>query len=201
LFTELEPVLEVLLLLGNDGCGHLTVPRVGGILDCCALSTLDKLSQAIKIFLDSFECNGLPSHVCRIAADECEQKHRRDHVTGLDRFQFPDALGTDLIRFSQRLVCHLDHIRAGSERAVLIMDQSRLDVRWNTPPSRLRGDRAGSCWKNSDMLRPFPSSTEPGKGLSWIPLHQIVSLMATVPLPVAGISCTRLRGSLPPLLR
>ena len=28
--AEFEPVLEVFLLLGNDGCGHLTAPRVRG---------------------------------------------------------------------------------------------------------------------------------------------------------------------------
>jgi hypothetical protein len=47
--AELEPVLEVLLLLGNDGCAHLTVPRVRGIHDFLAMSTLNNLSQFIKI--------------------------------------------------------------------------------------------------------------------------------------------------------
>ena len=32
-FTEFDPGLESLLLLGNDGCGHSTVPRGEGILD------------------------------------------------------------------------------------------------------------------------------------------------------------------------
>jgi hypothetical protein len=71
-FTELEPVLEVLLLLGNDGCGHLAIPRHGGILVCYVLSTLNKLAQIIKISLIYCEWNGLPSHVCRIAVDECQ---------------------------------------------------------------------------------------------------------------------------------
>jgi hypothetical protein len=38
-YTELEAILEVLLLLENDGCGHLMVPLFGGILDRYALST------------------------------------------------------------------------------------------------------------------------------------------------------------------
>jgi hypothetical protein len=31
--TEFDPGLDSLLLLGHDGCGHPTVPRVGSILD------------------------------------------------------------------------------------------------------------------------------------------------------------------------
>jgi hypothetical protein len=47
--AELEPVLEVLLLLGNDGFGHLAAPRVGGIHDVHAMSNLNNFSQIIKI--------------------------------------------------------------------------------------------------------------------------------------------------------
>ena len=49
--AELEPVLEVLLLLGHDGYCHLMVPRVGEIHDWSAMSILNELSQIIKIFL------------------------------------------------------------------------------------------------------------------------------------------------------
>ena len=60
---------------------------------------------------------------------------------------------------------------------------------------------SGSSWKNSVMLTLSPSSTEPGKGFSWIPLHRIVSRVASVRLPVAGSFCTKQRGSLPPFRR
>jgi hypothetical protein len=49
--AELEPVLEVLLLLGLNGFGHLMVPRAGDIHDWYAMSILNELSQIIKIFL------------------------------------------------------------------------------------------------------------------------------------------------------
>ena len=42
--AKLEPVLEVLLLLGKDGYRHLTAPRVGGTYDVHAMSTLNNLS-------------------------------------------------------------------------------------------------------------------------------------------------------------
>jgi hypothetical protein len=73
-FTEFDPGLESLLLLGNDGCGHPTVPRVGGILDALAMSTFNKLSQTIKISLKFREYNGLPSLVCRIVVHERQQR-------------------------------------------------------------------------------------------------------------------------------
>jgi hypothetical protein len=73
-FTEFDPGLESLLLLGNDGCGHPTVPRVGGILDSQPMSTLNKLAQIIKISLKFCEYNGLPSLVCRIAVHERQQR-------------------------------------------------------------------------------------------------------------------------------
>jgi hypothetical protein len=47
--AELEPVLEVLLLLGNDGSAHLVVPRVSDIHDFHAMSKLNNSSQTIKI--------------------------------------------------------------------------------------------------------------------------------------------------------
>ena len=65
--AELDPGLEGLLVLGNDGRGHLTVPRVGGLQDSYAMSTLNNVSQTIKISLKFRECNELPSLVCRNA--------------------------------------------------------------------------------------------------------------------------------------
>ncbi len=44
-----------------------------------------------------------------------------------------------------------------------------------------------------DMLSPSLSSTQPGKGLSWITLQRIARLMPAVQLRLAGISCTKLR--------
>ena len=37
---------------------------------------------------------------------------RRERVTGLNRFEIPGAVGMDLIGFSQRIVCQVDHLRA-----------------------------------------------------------------------------------------
>jgi hypothetical protein len=47
--AEFEPVLEVLLLLGNDGCGHLTLLGLGGIHEFHVIPNSNNLSQAIKI--------------------------------------------------------------------------------------------------------------------------------------------------------
>jgi len=37
---------------------------------------------------------------------------RRERVTSLNRFEIPGAVGMDLIGFSQRMVCQVDHLRA-----------------------------------------------------------------------------------------
>jgi hypothetical protein len=39
--ADLDPGLEGLLLLGNDGCGHGVVPRPGGIGDDDAMSAVN----------------------------------------------------------------------------------------------------------------------------------------------------------------
>ena len=47
-WADLNPGLEGLLLLGNDGCGHVKVPRLEGIRDDDAMSDLNtklKLSK------------------------------------------------------------------------------------------------------------------------------------------------------------
>jgi hypothetical protein len=66
--ADLDPGLEGLLLLGNDGCGHVAVPRPGGISDDNAMSSMKYLAQIIKISLKFCECNELPSLVCKNAA-------------------------------------------------------------------------------------------------------------------------------------
>jgi hypothetical protein len=67
LSRSLIQFLSSFCCLETMGAVILWFLSLGDIHDCYAMSTLNKLSQIIKISLKFFECNGLPSLVCRNA--------------------------------------------------------------------------------------------------------------------------------------